>query len=247
MEYFSKTDIGRKREVNQDYVFATDQPIGNIPNLLIVADGMGGHKAGDFASKYTTESVVESLKQSTVSGPQAMFEEAISKANTEIIELAASDVNLEGMGTTLVVATVIEHTLYFANVGDSRLYVIGDEIKQLSKDHSLVEEMVRLGGINEDEAKHHPDKNIITRAIGAKLDVEIDFFEYRIVEGDIILMCTDGLSNMVEDEDVLRIIRGSRDLPEAVQGLIDQANLNGGKDNIGIVLAKPLSDEERSL
>ena len=196
MEYFSKTDIGRKREVNQDYVFATDQPIGNIPNLLIVADGMGGH---------------------------------------------------EGMGTTLVVATVIEHTLYFANVGDSRLYVIGDEIKQLSKDHSLVEEMVRLGGINEDEAKHHPDKNIITRAIGAKLDVEIDFFEYRIVEGDIILMCTDGLSNMVEDEDVFRIIRGSRDLPEAVQGLIDQANLNGGKDNIGIVLAKPLSDEERSL
>ena len=247
MEYFSKTDIGRKREVNQDYVFATDQPIGNIPNLLIVADGMGGHKAGDFASKYTTESVVESLKQSTVSGPQAMFEEAISKANTEIIELEASDVNLEGMGTTLVVATVIEHTLYFANVGDSRLYVIGDEIKQLSKDHSLVEEMVRLGGINEDEAKHHPDKNIITRAIGAKLDVEIDFFEYRIVEGDIILMCTDGLSNMVEDEDVFRIIRGSRDLPEAVQGLIDQANLNGGKDNIGIVLAKPLSDEERSL
>lgn len=247
MEYFSKTDIGRKREVNQDYVFATDQPIGNIPNLLIVADGMGGHKAGDFASKYTTESVVESLKQSTVSGPQAMFEEAISKANTEIIELAACDVNLEGMGTTLVVATVIEHTLYFANVGDSRLYVIGDEIKQLSKDHSLVEEMVRLGGINEDEAKHHPDKNIITRAIGAKNDVEIDFFEYRIVEGDIILMCTDGLSNMVEDEDVFRIIRGSRDLPEAVQGLIDQANLNGGKDNIGIVLAKPLSDEERSL
>lgn len=247
MEYFSKTDIGRKREVNQDYVFATDQPIGNVPNLLIVADGMGGHKAGDFASKYTTESVVESLKQSTVSGPQAMFEEAISKANTEIIELAASDVNLEGMGTTLVVATVIEHTLYFANVGDSRLYVIGDEIKQLSKDHSLVEEMVRLGGINEDEAKHHPDKNIITRAIGAKNDVEIDFFEYRIVEGDIILMCTDGLSNMVEDEDVFRIIRGSRDLPEAVQGLIDQANLNGGKDNIGIVLAKPLSDEERSL
>ena len=151
------------------------------------------------------------------------------------------------LGTTLVVATVIEHTLYFANVGDSRLYVIGDEIKQLSKDHSLVEEMVRLGGINEDEAKHHPDKNIITRAIGAKLDVEIDFFEYRIVEGDIILMCTDGLSNMVEDEDVFRIIRGSRDLPEAVQGLIDQANLNGGKDNIGIVLAKPLSDEERSL
>ena len=247
MEYFSKTDIGRKREVNQDYVYATDSPIGNIPNLLIVADGMGGHKAGDFASKYTTESIVRTLGTTTASGPKAMFEEAISLANKEIIELASSDVNLEGMGTTVVVATVIEHTLYFANVGDSRLYVIGDEIKQLSKDHSLVEEMVRLGGIKEDEAKHHPDKNIITRAIGAKEDVEMDFFEYRIVEGDIILMCTDGLSNMVEDEDVFRIIKGSRDLPEAVEGLINQANMNGGKDNIGIVLAKPLSSEESSL
>ena len=247
MEYFSKTDIGRKREVNQDYVFATDSPVGNIPNLLIVADGMGGHKAGDFASKYTTESVVKTLGSSTESGPEAMFQEAVAVANNEIIEQAASDVNLEGMGTTLVVATVIEHTLYFANVGDSRLYVINNEIKQLSKDHSLVEEMVRLGGINEDEAKHHPDKNIITRAIGAKEDVEMDFFEYRIVEGDIILMCTDGLSNMVEDEDILRIVKGSRDLPEAVNGLIEQANMNGGKDNIGIVLARPLSSEENSL
>ncbi len=247
MEYFSKTDIGRKREVNQDYVFATDKPVGNIPNLLIVADGMGGHKAGDYASKYTTETVVETLKNSTKTGPKAMFEEAITIANKGIIEKASSDVNLEGMGTTLVVATVIERTLYFANVGDSRLYVIGDEIKQLSKDHSLVEEMVRLGGIKEDEARHHPDKNIITRAIGAKDEVEMDFFEYRIVQGDIILMCTDGLSNMVEDEDVLRIVKGSRDLPEAVNRLIDQANRNGGKDNIGIVLADPLSDEEKSL
>ena len=247
MHYFTQTDIGRKREINQDYVFATDQPVGNIPNLLIVADGMGGHKAGDYASKFTTQNVIDCLAQTTAPGPQAMFEEAIRMANTKIIEEAASDVNLEGMGTTLVVATVIEHTLYFANVGDSRLYLINDEIKQLSKDHSLVEEMVRLGGIKEDEAKHHPDKNIITRAIGAKEDVEMDFFEYRVMSGDLILMCTDGLSNMVEDEDIFRIIRGSRDLPEAVQNLIDQANENGGKDNIGIVLADPNVSEEKNL
>ena len=243
MEYFSKTDIGRKREVNQDYVFATDQPIGNIPNLLIVADGMGGHKAGDFASKYTTESVVESLKQSTVSGPQAMFEEAISKANTEIIELAASDVNLEGMGTTLVVATVIEHTLYFANVGDSRLYVIGDEIKQLSKDHSLVEEMVRLGGINEDEAKHHPDKNIITRAIGATDTVDIDFFNVELKRGDIVLMCSDGLTNMLEDEEIREIVSGQKDIIEKAQKLVVAANNNGGKDNIAVILIEPFAEE----
>ena len=139
MEYFSKTDIGRKREGNQDYVFATDSPVGNIPNLLIVADGMGGHKAGDYASKFTTETVVETLRNSTKSGPKAMFEEAIAIANSQIIEKASSDVNLEGMGTTLVVATVIEHTLYFANVGDSRLYVIGDEIKQLTDPHTVQE------------------------------------------------------------------------------------------------------------
>lgn len=247
MQYFSKTDIGRKREINQDYVYATDQPVGNVPNLLIVADGMGGHKAGDYASKFATQTVIDCLSQTTAPGPQAMFEEAITTANERIIEKAASDVNLEGMGTTLVVATVIEHTLYFSNVGDSRLYLINDEIKQLSKDHSLVEEMVRLGGIKEDEAKHHPDKNIITRAIGAKDEVEMDFFEHRVLPGDLILMCTDGLSNMVEDEDIFRIIRGSRDLPEAVQNLIDQANENGGKDNIGIVLADPHVSEESSI
>ncbi len=160
-----------------------------------------------------------------------------------MIEAAGKDIKLKGMGTTLVAATIIEHTLYFANIGDSRLYIINDKIRQLSKDHSLVEEMVRLGGINEEEAKHHPDKNIITRAIGAKEPVEPDFFEYRLSRGDIILMCTDGLSNMLEDEEIYRIVQGRRDIVEAVEYLIDAANENGGKDNIGIVLVEPFADE----
>ena len=147
------------------------------------------------------------------------------------------------MGTTLVVATVIDRTLYFANVGDSRLYLVNDKIKQLSKDHSLVQEMVRLGGINQDEAKIHPDKNIITRAIGAKDNVEIDFFEYRLKKSDMILMCTDGLSNMVEDEEIFRIAKSSRDIVEIVERLIESANNNGGKDNIGIVVSKPFLNE----
>ena len=147
------------------------------------------------------------------------------------------------MGTTLVAATVIEHTLYFANVGDSRLYLLNDEIRQLSKDHSLVQEMVRLGGLNAEEAKHHPDKNIITRAIGVKEDIEIDFFEYRLKKGDIILMCTDGLSNMVEDEEIFQIVRSSRDVVEAVEQLIERANSNGGKDNIGVIVAEPFAGE----
>ena len=243
MKTFSKVDIGRKRDVNQDYVFVSDKPIGNLPNLLVVADGMGGHRAGDFASRFVVESLKEDLVSSTEDGPEAMLRKAIQSANHKLREVARQDVRLEGMGTTLVAATVIEHTLYFANIGDSRLYLLNDDIRQLSRDHSFVQEMVRLGGLNAEEAKHHPDKNIITRAIGAKEKVEIDFFEYRLKKGDIILMCTDGLSNMIEDEEMFRIVKSSRDIVEAVERLIVRANENGGTDNMGVVLAVPFADE----
>ncbi|MEF9942139.1 MAG: Stp1/IreP family PP2C-type Ser/Thr phosphatase [Lachnospiraceae bacterium] len=239
MKTFSMTDVGQQREINQDYVYTTDNPIGNIPNLFVVADGMGGHKAGDFASKYTVEVLEEELKKSEKGTPEEMMRSAIKVANRKLIEAAAKDLKHEGMGTTLVAATIIESTLYFANIGDSRLYLINQGIKQLSKDHSLVEEMVRLGGIKADEAKHHPDKNIITRAIGAKVDVEPDFFEYRLKKGDIILMCTDGLSNMVEDDEIFNVVQSGRDIVESVENLIERANNNGGNDNIGIVMIEP--------
>ena len=221
MKTFSKTDIGRKREVNQDYVFVSDQPVGNIPNLLIVADGMGGHNAGDYASKFVVEVLKKELAKSREDGPRAMMKKAIASANHQLIAESKT----------------------VANVGDSRLYLLNDEIRQLSKDHSLVQEMVRLGGLNAEEAKHHPDKNIITRAIGVKEDVEIDFFEHRLKKGDIILMCTDGLSNMVEDEEIFQIVRSSRDVVEAVEQLIERANSNGGKDNIGVIVAEPFAGE----
>lgn len=243
MKTFSMTDVGRKREVNQDYVYTSEKPVGKLLNLFVVADGMGGHKAGDFASKYTVEVLARELLNSVKEEPEEMICEAIKIANRKLIEAAGKDVKLEGMGTTLVVATVMESTLYFANVGDSRLYLINHGIKQLSKDHSLVEEMVRLGGINEEDAKHHPDKNIITRAIGAKETVDIDFFEYRLRKGDVILMCTDGLSNMVEDEEIFNIVQGRRDLVEAAEQLIERANENGGKDNIGVILFDPFAGE----
>ena len=243
MKLYAMTDIGRKREVNQDYVYVTDQPIGPFANLLVVADGMGGHKAGDFASKYTVNVLKEEIENTSLKEPEEILRNVVSVANRKLIEGAATDIKLEGMGTTLVVATVVGNTLYFANVGDSRLYLINDKIRQLSKDHSLVEEMVRLGGIKAEEARNHPDKNIITRAIGVKEDVEADIYEYRLKKGDIILMCTDGLSNMVEDEDMFDIVKGSRDVIEAVQMLIEKANSNGGRDNIGVVVAEPLADE----
>lgn len=243
MKVFSITDVGRIRQMNQDYVFATDEPLGSLPNLLVVADGMGGHKAGDFASKFTVETLKEELKLSLGDGPKEVLMDAVQVVNHKLIQTAETDIKLDGMGTTLVAATVIDHTLYFINVGDSRLYLINKEIKQLSRDHSLVEEMLRLGGISEEEAKHHPDKNIITRAIGVKENVEADFYEYALTKGDIILMCTDGLSNMVSEDEIFEIIKGARDIVEAGQLLINRANENGGKDNIGIVLAQPFSDE----
>ena len=243
MKPFSKIDVGRRRNTNQDYAFVSDKPLGNLPNLLVIADGMGGHKAGDFASRYAVQSLVEALEISTESSPEVMFQNAIRIANQKLFEASKQDARLEGMGTTMVVATVIERTLYFANIGDSRMYLLNKGIKQLSKDHSFVQEMVRLGGINAEDAKNHPDKNLITRAVGVREKVEMDFFEYRLKKNDMILMCTDGLSNMVEDEEILRIVKSSRDVVEATEKLVERANENGGNDNIGVILAEPFADE----
>ena len=142
---YAKTDTGLVRRSNQDFLIAADQPVGPLPNLFIVADGMGGHKAGDFASSYTVNVLKDELKKTPMDKPEEILRSVVSIANHKLIEAASRDIKLEGMGTTLVAATVVGNTLYFANVGDSRLYLINDKIRQLSKDHSLVEEMVRLG------------------------------------------------------------------------------------------------------
>lgn len=243
MKTFSMTDIGMVREVNEDAVFSSNLPVGNLPNLFVVADGMGGHNAGDYASQTAVEVVKQALADSEETNPETNIIQAIQMANRTLLERASQDVKLKGMGTTLVVATVIDSTLYFANVGDSRLYLVNKSIKQLSKDHSLVQEMVRLGGINREEAKHHPDKNIITRAVGVKEEIKIDFFEYRLRKNDVILMCTDGLSNMVEDDEMFRVVKSARDVVEATTQLIEKAKENGGTDNIGVVVVEPFADE----
>lgn len=243
MKTFAVTDVGMVRQVNQDYVYTTDNPIGPLANLFVVADGMGGHQAGDYASKYTVETLIKELENSNIEDVEKALVSAIKVANREIIKKANQDSELKGMGTTVVVATIVNQMMYFANVGDSRLYLINQGITQLTKDHSLVEEMVRLGGIKPEEAKNHPDKNIITRAIGAKDNVEVDFYEHRLKKGDIILMCTDGLSNMVEDDELFHIIQGGRDIVESAVSLVEAAKENGGTDNIGIVLIEPFTDE----
>lgn len=236
---YSVTDIGRKRQLNQDFVFTCVVPLGNLPNLFVVADGMGGHKAGDYASKCTVETIVEEVAKSPKNLPVAILDDAIQYANKLIKSKSMEDESLEGMGTTVVAATYMDDTLYVANVGDSRLYVIGDTITQITRDHSLVEEMVRMGGLDRAAARNHPDKNIITRAIGASNSVNVDFFEVTMKPGDIVLMCSDGLTNMIEDEDILRLIKSETDLKAKADLLVKTANDNGGKDNIAVLLMQP--------
>ena len=236
----SKTDIGKLRQLNQDFVFTSVYPLGALDNLFLVADGMGGHKAGDYASKCAVETIIEMCSKSRGKKMVTAISDAINEANTRIRRKAMEDVNMVGMGTTAVLATVNNDTLTVANVGDSRLYIISAEktITQITRDHSLVEEMVRMGGIDRVSARNHPDKNIITRAIGATGNVNIDFFEISLKEGDVILMCSDGLSNMLEDKDILEIVTTNDDLQTTANALVSAANENGGSDNISVVLIR---------
>ena len=243
MKSYCITDVGQRRVTNQDFVYRSDEPVGNLPNLYIVADGMGGHKAGDYASHYMAETLIESVTEDEEKNPIKIIRKAIEQANEKVLEKSLSDEELAGMGTTVVVATVIGHYLYVANVGDSRLYLITDKITQITKDHSLVEEMVRIGEINREQARNHPDKNIITRAVGIEKKVKIDFFDMRLEKGDLILMCSDGLSNMLEDSQIEKIIKKGGELSEIVDELVERANQNGGKDNIAVILIEPLTDE----
>lgn len=246
MKTFSMTHIGQRRETNQDYMFTSETAVGNLPNLFLVADGMGGHAAGDYASRFTVEKIVEYITKSERKEPVAVIKEAVDDANRLLMREASADSDKQGMGTTIVAATVVEEKLYAANVGDSRLYVINHEgITQITRDHSLVEEMVRLGEMNKEEAKDHPDKNIITRAIGVFPEVSVDFFETGLRTEDTVLMCSDGLTNMIEDEEIKRIILGQRDIVEKAEKLIETANKNGGRDNITVVLIEPFSDGMR--
>lgn len=245
LKTFSITDIGKRRKLNQDYVFTCENPVGNLPNLFIVADGMGGHNAGDYASKCTVETMVEEIGHFQETEPVKILKKAIETANEHIREKSLEEESLSGMGTTVVAATCSGSMLQVANVGDSRLYIINETITQITRDHSLVEEMVRMGGIDRESARNHPDKNIITRAIGAQDTVEIDFFSVELRRGDTVLMCSDGLTNMLEDEEIRMILEGQRDAAGKAENLIKAANDNGGRDNIAVIIIDPFADEVR--
>ena len=240
---YAMTDVGRTRAVNQDYVFSCLEPIGNLPNLFIVADGMGGHQAGDFASSYSVKKILESISLSLQKNPHKIFADAIRYANRELIEKAKANPELRGMGTTVVLLTIVGEKAYVANVGDSRLYLMEDTLTQITVDHSLVQEMIKIGELTKESARFHPDKNIITRAVGAGRDINADFFEFSLTEKSILLMCSDGLSNMVEDEQLAILLKSAKTPEKVGKKLIDTANQNGGKDNIAVIVINVDSGE----
>lgn len=222
-------------------MYASTDPVGKLPNIFLVADGMGGHKAGGYASSCAVETILTGIRDSERESCEDILTEAILRANAVIGKRAGEDERFYGMGTTVVAASVIGNELIAANVGDSRLYVIGDDIEQVTEDHSLVWEMVRKGGINKEEARNHPNKNIITRAVGLERKLVVDCFRRTLRPGELVLLCSDGLTDMLEDEEIYRILTGEKDVRDGAVKLVQAANDHGGRDNIAVVVADPFA------
>lgn len=240
---YARTDIGRSRKMNQDSLFASSEPVGMLPNLFIVADGMGGHKAGDYASRFVVDQIAAMASEYRHMDVVMFLRKAIEETNHRLYEAALNNPDFEGMGTTVVIAVIERDTMYVVNVGDSRLYLLRDHLKQITRDHSLVEEMVSLGKLERGSETYQSQKNIITRAMGILPEVNADFFEVPLQECDCVLLCSDGLTNMLEDEEISKILKTTDTLEEKTERLIAQANENGGRDNITVILAEPQISE----
>ena len=238
LEIYGQTDIGLVRASNQDSFKIGKFSGGSV--WAVVCDGMGGASGGDIASKMAVDLIAErivknyhdNMKDISISN---LLESAINFANIKIYDLAKEDKTLLGMGTTVVAAIVRQDEVFISHAGDSRAYIIGDDVKQITTDHSIVQEMLDRGEITTEEAKNHPIKNYITRALGVADRISVDFTTERFSDDDVLLLCTDGFSNSVENDDIKNLVTKADD--NVVQTLVDKANENGGRDNITVVLA----------
>ena len=238
MNMSARTDKGQVRSVNEDNFYVSD---GDF-TYLVVADGMGGHKGGQTASKMAIENVkmflCESRMKNNANIKEALLQ-CVENVNLAIYKKASLDDELAGMGTTLVILYKDRDTAYIANVGDSRCYLVRDgNIKQITKDHSVVQELFDKGKIERKDMRTHPNKNMITRAVGTNFSVKCDIYELSIEKNDGFILCSDGLSNMLEDEEILNAYMNSSDTEDCVDKLIKKANEAGGTDNITVIAAK---------
>ena len=236
MEAFAKSDIGKARDMNQDYYYIPDWE--DEVNLYILADGMGGYNGGEVASKLATMTTIKSNFEQTEKDKESilnLIKSAMEYANMVVYEKSTEDKELEGMGTTLEVCLIYGGKAYIGHVGDSRIYRIRNElIRKLTHDHSYVEKLVDDGTISKEEASHHPKKNMLTKALGCKAFLEPDVTMKAIVKDDTILMCSDGLTNMVDEKEIYEIIK--EDYKTAANKLIDAANEKGGYDNVTAIV-----------
>ncbi len=240
MEYSAKTDVGKKRIQNEDSYLVNGEIDGGI---FIVADGMGGHNAGEVASLDACR-ITESFILESENKDENAIVAAIKKANRDIFQRASENNAMRGMGTTIDVCYITKNLLTIGHVGDSRVYVINQSgIKQITHDHSVVGMMLEEGTISEEEARLHPQRNIITRAVGTSVNVEVDVEKYSLDENDTILMCTDGLTGMVTPSEICSIVLNAQSLIDACNALVSKANENGGKDNITVILIKPFGQK----
>jgi serine/threonine protein phosphatase PrpC len=227
-ETVAKTDTGLQRRDNEDSAYARSP-------VFVVADGMGGAQAGEVASRIAVETFEQGLPED--GSPEERLASRAREANKRIHELSRTEPERAGMGTTLTAAYVDRDDLSIAHVGDSRAYLFRDgALERLTQDHSLVDELVRRGKLTEEQAAEHPQRSIITRALGPEADVEVDTWTFPLRAGDIVLLCSDGLTSMISEERVAEVLARSTGLEEAAQGLIDEANHAGGRDNITVVL-----------
>lgn len=238
MQSIGLTNRGHVRDQNEDELFFSDNPVGPLPNLYIVADGMGGYNAGEVASRNCTKYVVEFISRAAETHEvEQLFYAAIDYANQKVYQEGHEDENLQGMGTTVVICTVADGLIHVANVGDSRLYALGEQLNQITIDHSVVEELYRAGHITEVEKRHHPDRNMITRAMGVQGSVEAECFTVKAEGIHQILLCTDGLTKMMTDLEIEGLLTKGTSLETTVTALIRTALDNGGIDNVTVVLA----------
>ena len=236
---FAKTDIGKSRELNQDYYYISEET--EEPKLYILADGMGGYKGGEIASKLATESVKKYIQNNfkgIIKEKQEilkLIENAVEYANMVVYEKSKEDKELEGMGTTLEVCLIYNNKAYIGHVGDSRIYRIRKEvIRKLTKDHSYVQQLVEDKKITREEAKVHPKKNMLTRALGCTPYVEPDLRARNFEKGDIFIICSDGLTNMVEEKRIYELVK--ENVSTAAEELVKEANAAGGYDNITVII-----------
>jgi protein phosphatase len=228
VESTCRSDTGLQRKENEDSAYA-------LAPLFVVADGMGGAQAGEVASQIAVEAFQDGL--SADGSPEERLAERVRTANQQIYERSRAETGREGMGTTLTAAYLDDAQLAIAHVGDSRAYLFRDgDLIRLTQDHSLVDELVRRGKLTEEQAAEHPQRSIITRALGPEPQVEVDTFTYPVRAGDVLLLCSDGLTSMLSEEQVAEVLASTPDLDEAAGLLISQANEAGGRDNITVVL-----------